>query len=401
MNQDTHRRISRRSFLKAAGGVAGTLVWADGASATRLVLVATGQAPSISQVEWIVYDTGLQNSLGQPSHRCAVRITTTAGAQGWADFEDRTAPDAQTAQLIRDILLGQDPANHDNLWNLLYQQGVPLATLGAVDVALWDLRGRMEDRPVHALLNTKRQKVKSYISTGFDLGEPSAYAEFAASCQAEGADGVKVQSNRESPEADVAVYAAVREAVGPEFACMAGAAAAYSYAQALTVGERLDDLGYAWYQSPMPENDAWFGHFVTLAAALQTPICAPQADPGSYQARITWLERGACDIPCIDVHHGGLTACIQLAGACESKGVPLELMSVGPDAYAHLQLAGATDESVLGHIELLSLPQEAVTLPGRVTPEPAIDDEGCVTIAQTPGMGVELDWRYIFTHRVG
>lgn len=400
MNRYTNHQLSRRSLLQAAGGIAAAFALGDHARARGLLLVATTESDPISQVEWIVYDTGLMDLASQPLERVAVRLTTTGGAQGWADFESWTMPDFQTTRLIESVLLGQDPANHENIWKQLYAQAVPLGALGAIDVALWDLRGRVEGRPVHALLGTRRQQVPCYVSTGFDLGEPSAYAEFASNCQEQGTHGVKVQPASGSVEGDIAVYAAVRNAVGPDFPCLAGGAAAYTYEQALLVGRELDELGYAWYQSPMPENDAWAGPYAMLAGELQTPICAPQANPGSYQSRITWIERAACDIPCIDVHHGGLTACVQLASICQAKGIGLELPHVGPDAYAHLQIAGAAEASAIPRLELLSLTQEAETSPGRITPEPLFDETGHIAVPQTPGMGLELDWKYIFTHRV-
>lgn len=399
MKRHTHSRISRRGFLQAATGVAGAFALGNRAIARRLVLVAAGERNPISQVEWIVYDTGLRDSLDEPLHRCAVRITTTAGVQGWADFESWTAPDAWATQRIRDILLGQDPADHDTFWTLLYQHGIPLPTLSAVDVALWDLRGRIEGRPVHDLLGTQRQEVAAYVCTGFNLAGPSEYADFALACKARGLQGVKIQSDAGSHDQDMAVYAAVREAVGPDFVCIAGGAAAYTFDQALSVGKLLDELGYAWFQSPMPEHGAWVSQYAALANELQTPLCAPESDPGSYESRITWFDRGACDIPRFDVHRGGLTACTRLAWACQARGIPLSLNNVGPDAYAHLQLAGATDDTLLPYIELLAIPDEPTGLPGRAAPGPVLDEQGYVAIPQTPGMGIDLDWQYIFTHR--
>lgn len=412
MRQHADGRMGRRSFLRAAGGAAGTLVLGNCALAGRLVLVAVGETAAISQIEWIVYDTGVQDLAGGPLQRCAVRITATSGVQGWADFEGWTAPDRETARLVKDVLLGQDPASHDNIWRRLYREGISLGTLGAVDVALWDLRGRIEGRPVHALLGPKRQKAKAYISTGFNLGEPSEYAEYAAACKAKGVHGVKIQPyvewavadgqlNTGLPDRDMTVHTAVREAVGPDFVCMADNRGAYTFDQALRVGRLLDNLGYARYQSPMPENDAWVDRYVALTRELRTPVCAPGAEPGAYESRLAWIERAACDIPCIDVHHGGFTACVQLASACESKGISLELHNVGPDAYPHLQVIGASDESLIKYAEVLSLSQESSVHPGRTTPEPVFDEQGYVAIPQTPGMGLELDWKYIFTHRVG
>ncbi|MBN1362889.1 MAG: hypothetical protein JW993_19985 [Sedimentisphaerales bacterium] len=411
MSQHLHHRTGRRAFLKAAGGIAGALALGSRTWATRLILVATGQTNPISQVEWIVYDTGLQDAAGDPVHRCAIRITTTAGAQGWADFDGWTAPDGPTARLIKDMLLGRELTEHESLWHQLYQQGIPLGTLGAVDVALWDLKGRIEGQPICALLGAKRQQVAGCVSTGFNLGGPLEYANFASACKEQSAHGVKIQTAAGKPEQDIAVYGAVREAVGSDFACIAGGAAAYTYEQALQVGQELDELDYAWFQSPMPENDEWVARYVALTGALETPVCAPETERGSYQSRVTWVERAACDIPCIDVHYGGLTACVELAQACESKGIRLELNNVGPDAYAHLQLLGATDETLIEHVEMLSLSSMGVppmnhghdaraTLPGRVSAEPALNEQGYIAIGQAPGMGLELDWKYIFTHRV-
>jgi len=411
MNGYTHRHMDRRVFLKTAAGIAGSWALARSATARHLVLVRTDDAERISRIEWITYDTGLRGSAEQSEERCAVRITTTGGAQGWADFSLWTAPDEQTAQLISDTLLGQAPTANKNLWRQLYEQGLALGTLAAVDVALWDLRGRMEGKPVHALLGTKRQQVKTCLTTGFNLGDPAAYARYADECKESGVRGIKIQPYVEwdagingltdagFPDKDMAAYSAVREAVGSDYPCMADNSGTYTFDEALRVGHLLDDLKYARYESPMPETDEWTDRYVALARELRTPVSALETHPGSYESRILWIDRGACDVARISVHLGGLTACLQLASACENAGAGLELHNIGPDAYPHLQLMGATAESLLGYSEIHSLAREQRVRPGRTAPEPVFDSAGHVTIPQTPGMGVELDWQYIFTHR--
>jgi L-alanine-DL-glutamate epimerase-like enolase superfamily enzyme len=78
----------------------------------------------------------------------------------------------------------------------------------------------------------------------------------------------------------------------------------------------------------------------------------------------------------------------------------MDLRGAGPDAYPHLQLIGATDESLIRHFEVASPSNESRTLPGRLTPEPQFDADGRIPIPQTPGSGLELDWTYITTHRL-
>ncbi len=411
MNRNCIGRMGRRTFLRLAGGVAGTWLAGSGTSARHLLLVDATDAERISRVEWIVYDTGLRGPQDASQARCAVRITTTHGAQGWADVGDWAAPaDDDTAQGISDALLGRSLAEHDNLWRQLYEQGLPLATLGAVDTALWDLRGRIAGKPVHALLGTARSAAEARVSTGFNLGEPSAYAEFAVACRDKGIQAIRIQpyvtyddaTGRATafPDRDMAVFSAVREAAGPDYTCMADHEGAYTYDQALRVGRLLDDLNYTWYGSPMPETDDWLDRYATLASELRTPICAPRSDSDAYQSRLRWIDRRACDVCRIGVHLGGLTACLQLAGACREAGIAMDLLGAGPDAYPHLQLIGATDESLIRHFEVASPSNESRTLPGRLTPEPRFDAEGRILIPQTPGLGLELDWTYITTHRI-
>jgi L-alanine-DL-glutamate epimerase-like enolase superfamily enzyme len=203
-----------------------------------------------------------------------------------------------------------------------------------------------------------------------------------------------------SADRDLAVYQAVRDAVGPDYPCMADNYRTYSLDDALRVGRVLDDLGFEWLESPMPESDDWRQRYVSLAAQVRTPICAPETHPESYFARLPWITEKACDIARMDVAHGGFTACLELALACQAGGIRLELKDLGPDSYPHLQLLGATSESLIRYVELASHSQEVHTRPGRVTPEPVFDAAGYVAIPQTPGMGLELDWKYIYAHKV-
>lgn len=403
--------MGRRTFIQAAGSMAGTWLAGHCGLAARLLIVDAADTEHISRVEWTVYDTGLRGAEGESERRCAVRITTTHGAQGWADSSAYTAPaDDATIHSVSDVLLGRPLSDHGGIWRQLYELGVPLATLAAVDTALWDLRGRVEGQPVHALLGTIRPVVKTYLSTGFNLGEPAAYAQYALMCREQGIRAICVQpyltwddaAERAIafPEKDMAAYRAAREAVDTDYPCVADHEGVYTYDQALRVGRLLDDLNYVWYGSPMPESNEWIDRYAALASELRTPICAPRGEEGSYESRLSWIDKGACDICRIGVHLGGLTACIQLATACEEAGIAMDLLGAGPDAYPHLQLIGATEESLIPYFHVTSPVRESLVMPGRLTPEPRFDADGYMPVPQTPGMGVELDWTYIATHRL-
>ncbi len=365
--------MNRRSFLKIAGFAA---AMGNYAAARHLMLLNVSETAPISRIEWMVYATGRRSPASGPEYRCAVRIGTACGIQGWADAPSSAMPDHDTAGTIRNALLG-----------------------------------RLENKPVHVLLGTKRQTVKACVTTGFNLGDSGQYAEVALACKETGVHGCKIHpyiewgagrngsANAGFPDRDIAVYQAVRDAVGPDYGCMADNFCTYTYDEALRVGRLLDDLGYEWYESPMPEGEDWRQRYTALAGELKTPVCAPETEPDSYPPRISWIASKACDLSRIDASLGGFTACLELALACEAAGVPLTLHDLGPDSYPHVQLLGATAESLVKYLELASLSQDTRALPGRATPEPILDSEGCVAIPQTPGMGLELDWKYIYAHR--
>ena len=398
--------MDRRSFLKTVVCGVGGWALARPASAGRLVLIETTEPDKIVRIEWIRYDAG------QGEQRCAVRVTTISGAQGWADLSASVVPDEATEALIDATLLDQDLAHPENLWRRLYEQGLSLATLAALDVALWDLWARRQNTSVAALLGAQRQQIQTCLNTGFNVGEPADYAQLARQCQATGVNAIRIQPYIEwgngiagltdagFPSKDIAAYTAVRAAVGVDYPSIAANGGTYLYEQALQVGHTLDELDFAWYESPMPETDDWIDWYIALVEQLDTPVCGGQTDPGAYEPRVTRLSRGACDLARISLYHGGFTACRQVALACAAAGKGLALMDVGRDSYPYLALAGTTTESVLRYYELTSLANESETHPGRATPEPVFDTAGHIPLPEGLGMGVELDWRYIMAHRV-
>jgi L-alanine-DL-glutamate epimerase-like enolase superfamily enzyme len=407
----TLAHISRRSLLKGLGSAAALLLAGDTAPARPLFLVLANEPSQISSIEWIVYRTGRQRSDGQPEQRCAIRITCAGGAQGWADLASSVTADRDNARFIRDIAVGRSTTEHNAIWRQLHESGLSPAVLAGVDLALWDLVGRIEGKPAHALLGGRRESVEACASTGFNLANPQEYADFAVACKEKGLRACKVQPYVEwstgpnglpttgFPDRDVAVYRAVREAVGPDYPLMADNACAYTFDQALRVGHLLDELGYKQWRSPMPESDDWLDRYTSLVTQIRTPVCAPRTNPDSHPARILWIAARACDIACMDVLHGGLTACLELASACEEAGIPLALPDIGPDSYPHLQLTAAGSETLIEYYEVSSPTRDPRTLPGRLTPEPTFDDQGRIPIPQAPGLGLDLDWKYIFTHR--
>ena len=179
-------------------------------------------------------------------------ITTDEGVEGHNFLSlPGPGPEAVAKQILtflKPLLLGEDPLDIGALWSRMHGRAryVDPSAIGTVDVALWDIAGKVAGLPVHRLLGTHRHKIPVYFSSGL---HPRAedYAEEAIYWREQGWKGYKLHPPTApyavSPEvapvqADIDGCIAVHEAVGGTMALMLDASWAYSYAEALTVGPR-------------------------------------------------------------------------------------------------------------------------------------------------------------------
>lgn len=347
----------------------------------------------IAETEWIVYDRQHDRDRGNPKLFLVLCLRADDGAEGCCDLPmwHRDACRAEERRKFGPLLLGKDPLERDAIWQMLYGRGLSLPLISYVDVALWDLYGRVEGKPVHALLGTRRDKIAVYNSTPFNVGPPQAYAEDAVRCKERGFRGYKIHPYRvwdgeNDADKDVPVYRAVREAVGSGFPLMCDNYYSYDFDEAVHVGKVLDELDYMWYESPMPENDEWLDRYVALRGEVRTPICAPETAPGAHETRIRWIERGATDMGRLDVFFGGFTSCWKTAVACRKAGIPMDLHCA---LFPHMQVFGATSEELIPYMEGYAYDRCY-----------DIDEDGYTPIPQGPGMAFDLDWDFIRARRV-
>ena len=336
------------------------------------------------------------------------KILTDEGIKGWC-FGGNEA----LAKAAEPILLGEDPFNRERIWQRLRhfqrmdRRNLSDRNIGVIDQALWDLLGRILDKPVYKLLGAYRDIVPAYASTmcGDDLpgglNTPEAYAEFALACKEQGYPAFKLHTWQppysRDPRRDVAACAAVREAVGPDMHLMLDSYHYYSREEALYIGRALEDLDFHWFEEPMDEHS--MSSYIWLTQSLSIPIVGPETAEGGIYTRAEWIKQGASDISRYDVNHGGITAHIKAVHLCEAFGVALEVHGGGA---SHLQILGAMGipgeyyERGLLH-PFLDHEAKYPWLAETVDP---LDEDGCVPIPQGPGLGQVIDWAFIERNKV-
>lgn len=317
------------------------------------------------------------------------------------------------ADYVRPQLLEADALDTGVIWQRLWRQERTLGSvvIGAVDVALWDIVGKVAQLPVHRLLGTARSTIPVYISSWVHE-RPEDYAEEAAHYQSLGFTGYKLHPptqaqtmyGRDVPfEEDIAAVRAVRAAVGPSMKLMADSPFVYSYEQALTFGRVLEELDYLWYEDPLPPDDIY--GYERLRKHLRIPILATEMTGGGPYNYAQWILRGATDYLRGDVFFkGGITALMKIARTAEVFRLGFELHdgfnALGNVAGAHVAMATPN----AGWYEVLTVqPTGTYGLEafGYGLAEPLRIENGVLHAPTGVGLGAEIDWDLIRAGTIG
>ena len=142
---------------------------------------------------------------------------------------------------------------------------------GAIDVALWDIRGKVAGLPIASLLGVARDRIAAYSTASHRDPTPEDVFEEARLRKAQGYHGFKVQFY-DGPGLDVPRFRAAREGVGAGFPLMQDGVGMYSFTDALTSGRALEGLDYVWFEEPIPHRNLF--QLQRLSDQLAIPILA-------------------------------------------------------------------------------------------------------------------------------
>jgi L-alanine-DL-glutamate epimerase-like enolase superfamily enzyme len=264
------------------------------------------------------------------------------------------------------------------------------AYASAIDNCLWDILGKAVGLPVYRILGAYRDKVMAYASTQHhDTLEQ--FVEEARICKAQGFKAYKIHppspNGGHDYKLDIAVAKAVRQEVGDEFTLMIDPVGVYTREEALKVGRAIQELGYIFYEDPLPTKD--IEGLVELCRDLDVPIHMGEFLTSIYEYP-EYIRRGATDAVRFIVDNvGGISGGLKLAHMAECFEMECVPHNWG-EAYAH---------AVHFHLEL-AMPNNRwfeMTVPQGSSDRPYMKDkfrinsEGYVEAPKKPGLGYELD----------
>ena len=334
-----------------------------------------------------------------------VRVRTDEGLEGVAagDAMDGFADYA-------DLFLGRDPReierHHAVLDNLCFHYG----RYWPFDIALWDLRGKIENRPVFRLLGGIDNRVRAYASTALRRDE-AASRDLAQAFVARGFRAIKLRLSTDDWRRDIARVAAVRDAVGPDIDLMVDCnqgwrmpwdiAPSWDLATARAVAHALGELGVYWMEEPLHRGD--YAGMAALRAETGIRIAGGEVTREAHEFR-TLIERGCLDVlqpDCVFV--GGITGLARIAAAARRADLIFTPHTWGSGlmllANAHLTVG-------TGGAPYLEFPfdppdwvpaQRDFYLAETIEP----DAEGWLELPDRPGLGAVLDEDILRETRIG
>lgn len=322
-------------------------------------------------------------------------ITTGDGIMGHAFLGSAFYPaDLDGPSLMRylkPILLGQDPLDRERLYKAMWKRvrTTTVRSIGAVDIALWDIAGKAAGLPIHRLLGSYRDRVPAYISSAV-LASPEAYAQEALHFKSINMAAYKIHPPQVWQE-DIRVCEAVRKAVGDDYRLMLDSVWSYDYPAALRVGQAIEALGYYWYEDPLADADIY--NYVELRKKLHIPIMATEYPAGGLDSYAPWIMERATDFLRGDVAvKGGITTLIKTAHLAEAFHLNYELHHGGNSLnnFANLHVIMAIQNTEF--FEVL-LPAESQQY--GLVQDIEIDSEGMVHAPAGPGLGAMIDFGLI------
>jgi L-alanine-DL-glutamate epimerase-like enolase superfamily enzyme len=332
-----------------------------------------------------------------------VEVETAEGIVGHG-FTAITEEDV-IAQIVNGVagpaIIGDDAMAHEAIWEKLYwktmprgQTGYAAHALAAIDLALWDIKGKALGEPVWRLLGGARARVPLYATFGFGFFDREQLAAAARLWVAQGFSRLKMTVGNEAlrrrdqrPLQDViredaARVAAVRDAVGPGIELFIDANCNLDLYHATALAEMIKPCGVGFFEEPLTQNDCL--QMAALRSASGIPLACGQNEGLLFRFRDLLLNKSVDILQPNVAIGGGITQCLKVAGLAAAFNVPIDNGGAWPFHNMHLHAGLANGGMVEYHYLAVELCRQLY----RDLPQP---EAGFLTLPSGPGLGFEPD----------
>jgi len=369
--ESSPRGISRRDMLGTTGAAAaGMMLLSDAVGADNPAAQVEDRASSIRITGFKTYSVG---------SKTLVKIETNQQIFGWGEISN--LPPTVAAPLMQsvfELLNGENPTRIEHLWQKLYRAhrilrggAFMVHTIAGIDMALWDISGKLHGVPVYRLLGgPSRDKIRVYPTA-------KAYKVPAGGPKAASGDPVTVENM-------VRAVRQARERVGLDGAVMFDAHSCLPPPILIQFANAIESYDVMWIEEPaVPGN---IEVFKRIKAAVRVPLAAGERDRTIWEV-IPYLQERCLDILQPDCcYGGGITQMKKVAVLAETFFVPL-----APHSTASFLGIAASFHAVASTPLFLIHEFYPNDLSGVLKKTWEVDEKGYASLPQGPGLGVEVD----------
>jgi L-alanine-DL-glutamate epimerase-like enolase superfamily enzyme len=348
-----------------------------------------------SSMSWLGVDRSRVSAM------CIVEVETDTGfiGHGFTNLADGSVVAQAIKSVAAPAIIGMPALATERTWRAMWwamtaaaQTGFGANATSAVDLALWDIKGQVLERPVWQLLGASYDRLQVYATLGMPGLEPEQLVEMAKRLKELGFKTIKIQVGRPGLgqvdreksldliiDEDIARIAALREALGPDFGLAIDGAARFDLPHAVTLSRRAAPYDISWYEEPVLQNDIEL--MAELRRMTDIPLSVGQNEGQLYRFRDMLVNKAVDMIQPNVAIIGGITQGVKAAALASAFNIPIASGGGScPFHNAHLQ-AGIANGGKLEY-------QTSAT--GAYDPLfdnlPTIED-GWLALPQTPGFG--------------
>ena len=339
---------------------------------------------------------------------CIVKIICDNGIVGWGEAYGPATVVKESVNYIKQNIIGMNPLDSDVIWSTLFRRvhdygrsGVFVSAISAIDIALWDIKGKYHKLPVSTLLGgSYREKIRPY-ATGLYFSDSKTLTDDlcneAMEYVNEGFKSIKMKVGL-NIKSDVNNVKAVRNTIGPDIELMIDSNHAYSYDEALKLSKKLEDQDIKWFEEPL--SPEFYDQYSDFKSKSLIPVAAGECEYLRYGFQ-KLLDKNCIDFLQMDICScGGLTEAKRISALSSAKGVKV---------IPHTWGSGIAFYTAINFISNLE------PIPGRLYNEDAYIEydrtenkireniiknnitmkDGYISVNHKPGLGIDVDETYL------
>lgn len=335
---------------------------------------------------------------------CVVKVTASNGEYGWGEGYGPATVLEAGIKLLEPFVLGEDPLKNEVVWNKMYRKtldfarrGILVASMSAIDIAIWDLKGKILGLPISTLLGgAHRTKVKPYATGLYFTDHKNPSKDFEAEAKLYISQGFKAMKMKVGLgiKEDVANVKKMREIIGPDIQLMVDSNHAYTLREAVELARKIEKYDIGWFEEPL--SPEFYDQYRELREKTTIPISGGECEYLRFGFK-QLIESKSVDIIQPDIcASGGLTEAKRIATLASTNGIDLIPHTWGTAIGLHVALHFISNiESVPGRMYqpdfFMEYDQTENGLRDKLS-FPAIKmEDGMIEVPNRPGLGIDID----------